>query len=147
MICDSSFRKKVFLKLVCNFAMICDTPWVGQKRVICPALHKGPFHSRRIRPTIFDPWTSSLPRAALQAFPVQISERCSSCRRKFFVIFSRKSGLDWSAGPDAATLDKSRIAFLKEFLNFPNNSIGQQPILQLLINLKGSPSFAEVHRA
>ena len=53
--------KKGFLKLVCNFAMICDTLWAGQKRVICPALHKGPFHCRRIRPTIFDPWREVQP--------------------------------------------------------------------------------------
>ena len=50
--------KKIFLKLVCNFAMICDTLGVGQKRVICRALHKAPFHWSRIRPTtIFDPRT------------------------------------------------------------------------------------------
>ena len=47
--------KKIFLKLVCNFAMICDTLGVGQKRVICRALHKAPFQWSRIRPTtIFD---------------------------------------------------------------------------------------------
>ena len=85
--------KKGFLKLVCNFAMICDTLWVGQKRVICPALHKGPFHCRRIRPTIFDPWREVQPLG-------ERGEEGGDCRLKyqrrrdaaagenFFVVFS-----------------------------------------------------------
>ena len=68
-------NKKIFLKLVCNFAMICDTLGVGQKRVICRALHKAPFQWSRIRPTtIFDPRTwPALQQASFLA--VKILER------------------------------------------------------------------------
>ena len=67
--------KKIFLKLVCNFAMICDTLGVGQKRVICRALHKAPFQWSRIRPTtIFDRRTwPALQQASFLA--VKILER------------------------------------------------------------------------
>ena len=151
MICDSSFRKKVFLKLVCNFAMICDTPWVGQKRVICPALHKGPFHSRRIRPTIFDPWREVQPSGGGD-LPVEIWEGCI-CRRKLLCgLFSLwKLIRPWLGCRSEncplplhqlplSSPDTARVAFLKKFSrNFPNNSIGRQPILQL-INLRSRNS-------
>ena len=131
--------------------MICDTPWVGQKQVICPALHKGPFHSRRIRPTIFDPWREVQPSGGGD-LPVEIWEGCI-CRRKLLCgLFSLwKLIRPWlSCRSENCPLplhqlplsspDTARVAFLKKFSrNFPNNSIGRQPILQL-INLRSRNS-------
>ena len=75
--------------------MICDTLGVGQKRVICRALHKAPFQWSRIRPTtIFDPRTwPALQQASFLA--VKILERggCRSWAREYlFVVFSTLGG-------------------------------------------------------
>ena len=60
--CNFAIIKKVFLKLVCNFAMICDSSLGRTKTSNLSCFAQRSFSLlRRIRPTIFDPWREFQP--------------------------------------------------------------------------------------